>query len=376
MFRGEEKALKSFIENKEYLPVAERLNRGGFFSLPKAIKVNKGSTGRKRTVFTFSEEEKFLQKFIAYKLLSYDELFSDNLYSFRKDMGVKKAIFRLVYSKDIGKMFSYKLDISDYFNSVQPEILLPRLKDVMSDNKPLFRVFEEMMTNPLAEVDGEVKEIRKGVLAGSPIAGFLANLYLSELDWHFEKLDVLYARYSDDIILFSKSESELCAHIDYIVNVLSQKGLSVNENKVFKTAPGEKWSFLGFCYENGTVDISEISKQKLKKKMRRKARALVRWRKRKNLPCERAATAFIRYFNKKLYANDATDQITWCRWYFPVINTSEGLKEIDEYMQQCLRYIATEKHNGAKYRFRYSDMKKLGYVTLVNSFYKYKNKVS
>ncbi len=161
--------------------------------------------------------------------------------------------------------------------------------------------------------------------------------------------------------------------VNYINNVLCECGLGVNQSKVFKTSPGEKWSFLGFSYENGTIDISEISKQKLKKKMRRKARALVRWRKRKNLPYERAAVAFIRHFNKKLYANDATDQITWCRWYFPVINTSEGLGEIDEYMQQCLRYIATEKQNGAKYRFKYSDMKKLGYVTLVNSYYKYKN---
>ena len=372
MSKAEEKELTEFVDEKQYLPVAERLSAGGFFSVPKAAKINKSHTDKKRTVFTFERNENYILKFISYCLLDYDGIFADNLYSFRRDMGVKKAVTRLVYHKGINKMYSFKVDISDYFNSVNPDILLPELKAALPDEKRLCAVLENMLTNPYAVLDGETVEIRKGVLAGSPVAGFLANLYLAELDRYFDSRGVLYARYSDDIIIFADSEEELEKHRDYLLGYVKSRGLEVNDSKVFYSAPHEKWTFLGFSYENGTIDISDISKMKLKKKMRRKARALVRWKRRKNATGERAARAFIKHFDKKLYANDAKNEITWSRWYFPVITTANGLKEIDEYAQQCLRYIVTEKQNKSKYAFTYDEMKALGYTTLVNNYYKYK----
>ena len=55
--KREEKALTAFIKSKDYLPVAERLNAGGFFSVPEAVRINKSSTDKKRTVFIFDENE-------------------------------------------------------------------------------------------------------------------------------------------------------------------------------------------------------------------------------------------------------------------------------------------------------------------------------
>ncbi|MBQ7595184.1 MAG: hypothetical protein IJU45_00805 [Clostridia bacterium] len=368
----QQKEISDFIDGKKYPAAAQKIAGGGFFSIPEAVKVSKIHSDKKRTVFVFSEDENYIQKFIAFQLLDYDYIFADNLYSFRRDMGVKKAISRLMYHENISEMYSYKLDISDYFNSVDAQKLLPVLKNTLQNEKKLFAVIEDMLTNPLALIDGKEAAVKKGILAGSPVSGFLANLYLNELDKYFESAGVLYARYSDDIIVFAQSQDLLNSYINIIVSFLSQKGLEVNNKKVSVTSPHEKWTFLGFSYHNSVIDISDISKQKLKNKMRRKARALLRWKKRKNASDEQAVRAFIRHFNKKFYSNDMTNEITWCRWYFPVITTSEGLKEIDSYMQQCIRYIATSKQNKKKYDFRYSDMKKLGYKTLVNSYYKFR----
>ena len=63
---------------------------------------------------------------------------------------------------------------------------------------------------------------------------------------------------------------------------------------------------------------------------------------------------------------------TWNLWYFPVINTTEGLHEIDLYMQQSLRYIATGRYNKKNYNIRYKDLKKLGYRSLVAEYYKFR----
>ena len=75
----------------------------------------------------------------------------------------------------------------------------------------------------------------------------------------------------------------------------------------------------------------------------------------------------------KLYDNPVYSELTWTRWFFPVINTDETLKKIDEYMQECIRYLATGKRTKSRYNFRYEDIKNLGYRNLVNEYYKFKN---
>ena len=108
--------------------------------------------------------------------------------------------------------------------------------------------------------------------------------------------------------------------------------------------------------------------------MRRKTRALSRWADKKGVPREMAARAFIKRFNSKLYDNPVYSELTWTRWFFPVINTDKTLKEIDSYMLECIRYLATGKRNKSKYDFRYEDIKKLGYRSLINEYYKQNEK--
>ncbi|MBQ5529231.1 MAG: hypothetical protein IIT99_02135, partial [Bacteroidales bacterium] len=67
---------------------------------------------------------------------------------------------------------------------------------------------------------------------------------------------------------------------------------------------------------------------------------------------------------------DDPDSLSWSRWFFPVINRTEGLKEIDHYLQQSIRYLATGHHTKANYRVRYADLKALGYRSLVHEFYR------
>ena len=93
--------------------------------------------------------------------------------------------------------------------------------------------------------------------------------------------------------------------------------------------------------------------------MRRKAKALVRWKKRTGACNERAIRAFIRHFNRKFYDNPKQHEVTWCRWYFPTITTSKSLHVLDEYMISCIRYIATGKHTKANFNLRYDEIKEL-----------------
>ncbi len=365
-------SLKNFIDNCDYLPLVKSLSDGNSFCLPYVAEINKKSAKKKRIVFKFPQTENYILKFIAYNLNKYDDIFSENLYSFRRNVCVKDAIRNIIRFQKKRSMYSYKVDISDYFNSVDTTILLPILKETFFNDIPLYNFISSLLTEENAIREGETVSVKKGIMAGVPISGFLANLYLSELDEYFASRHILYARYSDDIIVFAETAEQIAEYEDIIKSFLEKYHLAVNEKKEFRTSPHEPWEFLGFSYCDGQVDVSSVSLQKLKSKMRRQARSLIRWKKRANAVDERAIRAFIRHFNKKFYNNSIHNDVTWCRWYFPAITTDKSLKLIDEYMLESIRYISTGKHTKSNYNLRYETIKSYGYKSLVNAYYKFK----
>ena len=78
----------------------------------------------------------------------------------------------------------------------------------------------------------------------------------------------------------------------------------------------------------------------------------------------------IRIFNDKFFESGDPRALTWSRWFFPVINRTDGLREIDNYLQQYIRYLGTGRHTKANYRVRYADLKALGYRSLAHEYYR------
>ena len=373
--KQDEKGLSAFIEQKAYLPVVHRIQNGDGFAPPKRAAISKMSSRKKRIVYTYAPDENWVLKHMTHLMIrKYDHLFTDNLYSFRSGRSVKDAIRDLRRVKNIDQMWSYKADISNYFNSIPVTQLLPVMDNALADEPVLLGFLTDLLTSPYVTDQGNMTEDhQKGIMAGTPFSTFLANLYLSDLDRHFEKENRIFARYSDDIILFSPSKDQLEQDIRHIHAYLQSKGLSMNPDKEAITAPGEMWTFLGFSFHQGIIDIAPASVQKLKGKMRRKMRALERWRDRGNHEGTHAARAFIKTFNRKLLEGGGDHDLSWALWYFPTITTTESLQTIDHYAQQCIRTLSTGKHTKGAFNFRYEDMKTLGYITLVNRYYCHKS---
>lgn len=368
----EEAELRKYIENREYLPILERIRRGEPFPHPRKAAISKKSSSKKRIVYIYPPKEAWVMKLLTHLLLRrYDYLFCPNLYSFRAGHGVKEAVGFLRRIPGISRMWSYKADIRNYFNSIPVNSLLPGLKQVLQEDPGVYRFLESLVLDPLVWDQGNLIPEEKGIMAGCPLSTFLANLYLRELDALFLNNHWIYARYSDDIILFAPSREELDQRIGQVHRILREKGLFINPDKESVTQPGEPWVFLGVVCRDGEIDVAPVSVDKIKAKMRRKTRALQRWASRKQVSGENAAKAFIRVFNQKLFENPISNDLTWARWFFPLINTDRSLHEIDQYAQQCIRTLATGKHTKSAYNFRYAQMKELGYVSLVNRYYSF-----
>lgn len=368
----EEKRLIEYIENEEYMPVCKAIEAKEPFPIPSLVQINKKSVKKKRSVFIFPIRERYVLKLIAFLLHKYDYLFCKNLYSFRQKICVKDATISLVKRTAHHEMYSYKVDIHDYFNSVDADTMISLLREKIKDDDRLIDFLAGILKEPFANHKGRLVEVKKGIMAGVPFSGFLANIYLSELDKWFYQEKILYARYSDDIIVFANTREKIQEYEAKIKEILRGAKLEVNERKEYHTEPKEKWEFLGFQICGDTIDIAPASISKIKSKIRRKAHALIRWREKNDYNPQFAVRALIKRFNKKFFHNDNTHELTWCKWYFPTINTPKGLHIIDKYMVESLRYVATGKHTKANYNLRYSELKDLGYLSLVNLFYKYK----
>ena len=360
----------SFIDSGECLTAAENI---GSLSVVQKRLINKSGTDKKRVVYSFSPGENAVLKVIAHLCYRYDAHMPANLYSFRRDSSAKTAVRRIVSARGIDNMYAYKLDIRDYFNSIDPRLLLAGLRTLLTDDAPLYAFFYNMLTADTAMFDGALVHEQRGVMAGTPTSPFLANVYLLPLDRYFERRGALYARYSDDIILFANTPEELSADRTAIRQMLEEHRLEINAEKEAVALPHETWTFLGISYTNGAVDLSENTKRKLKGKIRRKARALYRWKLRKGESDERAIRAFIRSINRKLYERpDDAHRFSWTRWFFPLVTVADGLHEMDEYLVQYMRYVAYGGFGRSGYRLRYETLKGYGFRPLVAAYYRYK----
>ena len=366
----------SFVAEQRYLPAARAMLLGERPGVPGRLSINKMGTGKKRIVYSFGEDETRVLKLLAHLLYRYDSCFAPNCYSFRRGLKASDAVFSLRKLLHGRRMWAYKLDIHDYFNSISIPILLPILKKLMLDDPELYRFFERLLNDDRALSDGELVHGQRGVMAGTPTAPFLADVYLMEVDRYFANAGVIYARYSDDIILFAPDRASLEEHKATLLGFLEHYHLEVNPSKERIYAPDEPFEFLGFKCLGNSIDIAEATKQKMKGKIRRAARALERWRHRKGLDASYAMKGLIRTFNNKFFDDEDPGSLTWARWFFPVINRADGLREIDRYLQQYIRYLSTGRHSKANYRIRYPQMKALGYRSLVHEFYKSRQGIS
>lgn len=371
----DKKELETYIREKRFVELLKQLRQEEILlPIPEKKEINKVGVKKKRVVYSFPFDFNMILKIIAFSLSKYDNLFEDNCYAFRKEYGVRDAMKRIRRIYNVSEKYCLKVDISNYFNSIQVPLLLEKLQFLKKEDSRLFSFFERLLTADVSVVEKRVLEEKRGAMAGIPVAPFFANVYLMDVDSFFAERGDLYFRYSDDILLFADTLEELKELQDLLYKKIKEHSLSLNTKKVKISKPGETWEFLGFCYRDGKIDLSENTIKKMKGKIKRKAHALRRWQNKKGLSEDKAAKGFIRAMNYKFFDDKSGTDFSWSRWFFPNITTDKGLREIDEYMQQYIRYCVTGRHYKGNYKITYEQMKEWGYRNLVHAYYAGKSK--
>jgi len=325
--------------------------------------------GRKKRVFSYPPPDELLFRTVNRLLQpAAAEVASPWCRSFLPGSGARTSFRSLLADADLAAKGAVRLDVRDYFNSIDVDDLLARLPPALCAVRPLLEASlrDTRVISAGRVVDGG----RKGVMAGTPLAPLLATLYLRELDEEIAGAGATYARYSDDIIALGPLA--LVDDLDRLIRRrLTERGLEVNESKSSVAAPGQPWDFLGFRYSAGVVGLAPLTDHKLRARSTRLARRLLRWRERAGAPPERALATFLRRTNRRLYGvpGERSD-FSWATWFLPMLDGPQDLVALDAHIQREARYVATGRRTARTRRHvPYDALVAAGYVPLVTAFW-------
>lgn len=316
--------------------------------------------------FTFNEEENIFLRMVAYLLKDYDHLFCDNLYSHRNDMGVKKVIKVLGRGNLGGRSYAYHICLADYLDRIALDDIVRVLEEKMHQERKFIRFIRELSVCYCANSKEAEATGRSGILRGTPLSGFLSNLYLHDIDYYFWDRCVPYIRYSDDIIIFSESKEKIDAYSAFIKGCLDDKkdGYQLTECCI---DPGKRIEFFDLRFEDGHIDISEDSLARITDSLWKKAKKLRGIKVSKGLSDAKAAKVYIRYVNRRFYESNKYHKLSWSQWYLPILSTDVSLHKIDKCVVDCIRYIFSGCTEDTQ-TLTLDDICKKGYRSLKQAF--------
>ncbi len=347
------------------------------FPIPVRKQIAKYKNSKKRVVYSFGEPYNTYLKAINFLLQEKNEYankFCINSVAYQKGKTVKTYVVKLRNEvlKNKRKEF-IKTDFSDYFNSINKEILFNKVDAFFEEeDKDLVDLIKFILNREEVYSDGEIINIEeKGVMAGIPISGYLANIYMNDVDWVMYREHRYYTRYADDVIILTNDREQ---EKENFIKLLEPLKVTLNPKKIDEGFTKDGLVFLGFFISTHKIDLNQRSLDKMKKRIKRRSKWFNMWLAKKKIDREVAARTFIKGMNGKFYARDSEDKTCWMEWYANTITTTESLELIDAYMIQYVRYILSGKHKGYKKNAEipYEKIKELGFRSLVNEYWKIK----
>lgn len=342
------------------------------WATPSKVKIAKRGTKKKRVVYIYPIKDRIVQG-VLYRFLNryYSKCFESNCYSYKEGVSTSSAIRYIRDCTQGNNYHAVKVDIHAYFNSVSKDRLVEMIDELNLPSGLDASLRKLMLSERVLDKGVELSEYR-GLCPGSPVASFFANYCLRECDKWFKDNGIIYARYSDDIIILDEKLEIVELGLETLQSYLAKYSLTINEDKFTWFDPSMNVEFLGLkLRSDNKIDISDHAKKKIKKQIHRWCRkGRVRIEK-DYVPFEIVAEDIFRRLNNKNFKCYIRNEGTfgWCHYAFRYITTTDSLREIDYYLKDTMRAMYTGKHNKANARhLQNGELEALGYVSLVDLF--------
>lgn len=265
----------------------------------------------------------------------FDPEFSDSSFGYRKGKSAEQAALQAQRYMQEGKRWVIDVDLSKFFNEVNHDVLMAKVKRIVTDKRVLKLIDRYLRTGIMH--DGVNSPRTKGTPQGSPLSPLLSNILLNELDKELEKRGHCFCRYADDFVIFVRSEKAAQRVFDSVVSFIEKKlKLMINRSKS-KITNGHRLTFLGFGFTSGDQIRLRVPKE-VQKRFRSKAKLLFRRGRGMNL--QKFITHYLNPFLRG-WAN-----------YYRLCKVKSSAEELDAWVRRRLRLIIWRQWKKPRTRFK------------------------
>lgn len=164
-----------------------------------------------------------------------------------------------------------KIDVENFFPSINHEKLLPLIKAKTSDE--VYNLVKLAITQPTVSIETPKKErdtriSNIGIPQGLPISSFLSDIFLETIDQKYKKNSkIKYYRFVDDILILCKTSD-----VDALINSTKKDFLDLdlivheqsdNKDKSSHGNIADGFQYLGYSFTNKLISVRQSSVQKL-----------------------------------------------------------------------------------------------------------------
>lgn len=301
----------------------------------RRVEIPKPDGGGVRKLGIPSALDRFVQQSVLQVLQRrWDPTFSDSSYGFRPGRSAHQAVARAQGYIQAGHRWVVDLDLAQFFDRVNHDILMSRVARRVGD-KRMLKLIRAFLTAGVLE-NGLVGATDEGTPQGGPLSPLLSNLMLDDLDQELERRGLRFVRYADDCNVYVCSEragQRVMAGLKAFLT--GRLKLKVNESKSAVARPHTR-KFLGFTFLSGVQVKRRIAPKAL---TRFKERIREMTQRSHGISVDQMIGALNRY-------------LTGWRGYFGFCETPSVLQRLDEWVRRRIRCFFWKQWRRGSTRFR------------------------
>lgn len=213
--------------------------------------------------------DRFIQQLLLQAMTPiFEPQFSAHSYGFRPGRSAHDAVRAARAHAQEGRDWVVDIDISQFFDQVNHDILMNRIAQAIGDKRVLHLIGQYLRSGVM--VEGVVMASEQGTPQGGPLSPLLANIYLHALDRELERRGHRFCRYADDCNIYVSSEAAARRSLESIRPWI-ERHLRLRLNSA-KSGVGRVWErkFLGFRLNRALrIEAAAQSLSRFKQRARR-----------------------------------------------------------------------------------------------------------